>query len=482
MAMALSSRFSYHRRLFLWLFGYSCLMVGSFVAFQYHREKHFKAEELNSRLQVVNSIILEEISDTTGFDPVAALKLVSPSGVLRVSIIDLDGNVVYDNTLDSLPSSNHLDRSEIVSALRSGSGYTLRRHSQSTGGNYFYSATKGDGYIVRTAIPYSVSLSVLLKADYTFLWFMVAVASFMCVTGWFATRRMGDHISRLTKFAEKAERGERIYAEDPFPRDELGKIASHIVMLYVRLQDAANERDREHRRALHEQQEKDRIKKQLTNNINHELKTPVAAIKACLETLIDHPEISDEKRLDFLNRCLANTLRLTDLLTDIALLTRIDDGSSSIGKSRVDLSEIVADVCAECLPMAEAKDMAIRNEVNGELPMNGNCQLLSSIFRNLVVNAIAYSGGSEIEIRLTHVDNREISVVFADDGSGVEPEHLPRMFERFYRVDKGRSRREGGTGLGLAIVKNAVLFHNGSVSVENRRDGGLLFRMTFSRE
>ena len=104
--------------------------------------------------------------------------------------------------------------------------------------------------------------------------------------------------------------------------------------------------------------------------------------------------------------------------------------------------------------------------------MEGNAFLLASVFRNLIGNALAYSGGSRIELRQS-VDAAGLTVIVADNGTGVPEEHLPRLFERFYRVDKGRSRQLGGTGLGLSIVKNAVLWHGGTVSVRNRKEGGL---------
>ena len=113
--------------------------------------------------------------------------------------------------------------------------------------------------------------------------------------------------------------------------------------------------------------------------------------------------------------------------------------------------------------------------------MTGNASLLASVFRNLIGNALAYSGGSRIDIRLLAEDDDTVALSVADDGCGVAEEHLPRLFERFYRVDKGRSRRAGGTGLGLSIVRNAVTWHDGDIAVENRRDGGLLFRFTLKR-
>ena len=476
--MASWSKPTYHRRLFLWLLTYSWLMVLCFAAFQYHRERRFKAEELNCRLQAVNESLLAATDGTDSIPPTYALP---PIEGLRVSIIDLQGRVVYDNSLDSLPSKNHLEREEVADAVAHGSGYTIRRHSASTGRTYFYSARRGATRIVRTAVPYSVSLRVLLRADYGFLWFMIGVTSAMSLLGYFATRRMGLHITRLNRFAEKAERGERIFDTEPFPHDELGEISGHIVRLYARLQQTVADRDREHRLALHQEQEKIRIKKQLTNNISHELKTPVAAMRACLETLMAHKDLAAEKRDEFIARCYADSERLTNLLADVSLITRMDDGSSAIAKTDVDLHEIIAEVCDEFRPEAMNRGIDIRNEVSSPLPMTGNASLLASVFRNLIGNALAYSGGSRIDIRLLAEDDDTVALSVADDGCGVAEEHLPRLFERFYRVDKGRSRRAGGTGLGLSIVRNAVTWHDGDIAVENRRDGGLLFRFTLKR-
>lgn len=476
--MASWSKPTYHRRLFLWLLVYSWTMVLCFAAFQYHRERRFKAEELNCRLQAVNESLLDAIDDA---DAPVRFDALPPIEGLRISIIDLQGQVLYDNSLDSLPAKNHLEREEIAEAVRNGSGYTIRRHSESTGQTYFYSARRGARSIVRTAVPYSVSLRVLLRADYGFLWFMIGITSVMSLLGYFATRRVGLHVSRLNRFAERAERGERIFDTEPFPHDELGDISNHIVRLYAQLQQAVVARDREHRQALHAEQEKIRIKKQLTNNINHELKTPVAAMRVCLETLMEHKELSPEKRDEFIARCHADCERLTNLLADVSLITRMDDGGAAIEKTEVDLRALIAEVCDEFGPAAKRRGVEIRNTVAVNAVVSGNATLLSSVFRNLLDNALAYSGGSLVEIRLLASDDETVALSFADNGCGVAEEHLPRLFERFYRVDKGRSRRAGGTGLGLSIVKNAVLWHGGDISVENRHGGGLAFRITLKK-
>lgn len=476
--MASSNKLSYSRRLFLWLLGYSALMAGCFVVFQYHREKDFKAAELNTRLQLINTYILTELAEGQRPEEISLADF-HPFEDIRVSVITDSGDVVYDNSTDAVPAASHLDREEIRLAMERGSGYTVRRHSRSTGNNYFYSATRGDGgYIVRTAVPYSLSLSTLLKADYTFLWAMGLISLLICLLGYFATRRIGQHILRLKEFAENVEKGTVISDTAPFPDDELGAISNHIVSLYARLQQTSRDRDNEHRAALHQQQEKERIKKQLTNNINHELKTPVASVSLCLETLLSHENMSEEQSTMFLKRALAGTDRLQRLLSDVSLITRMDDGSASIEKEPLDLAEIIAAVADDHRLPSDAKGISITNLVQGPLPVTGNRALLEAVFNNLADNAIAYSGGTAITIGPVTTGNGIITLTFADNGCGVAAEHLPRLFERFYRIDKGRSRACGGTGLGLAIVRNAVAFHGGEICVANRTGGGLVFTIT----
>lgn len=475
------NKLSYSQRLFVWLLGYSLLMVGCFVIFQYHREKEFKAEEIDKQLQLINTYILTERCEGRDF-PDIKLDEFKPFEEIRVSVISDTGHIIYDNTLDSLPETSHLDRQEIRDALRHGTGYAVRRHSESTGNYYFYSAKKSeDGNIVRSAVPYSVSFRSLLQADYGFLWIMGIITLVMCVLGYFATRRVGLHIIRLNRFAESVENGARISDTEPFPHDELGEISNHIVRLYARLQQAVADRDIEHRAALHEHLEKERIKKQLTNNINHELKTPVASIRISVETMLAHRNMNDEKRMLFLQRCLTNTERLQRLLTDVSLLTRMDDGSSSILKEQVNLSDIINDVVEDRQIIAATKDITIENFVSHNIVMTGNASLLEAVFNNLIDNAIVYSGGTRIKIELVSIDNDKVVIVLSDNGCGVPSEHLPRLFERFYRIDKGRSRAAGGTGLGLSIVKNAVILHGGEISAENQCSGGLLFKISFSK-
>ena len=473
-------RLSYHRRLFLLLLAFSWVLVACFVLFQYGREKHFKAERLNARLQLLNLRMLDALDE--GAEPAACIATHDePFEELRVTIIDHQGNVLFDNSLDTLPAANHLDRPEVVEALAHGAGYTIRRHSESTHRNYFYSAMLGDRYILRTAVPYSVPLSTVLAADRGFLWFMLGVTLLMSIAGYFATRRLGHNISRLNDFAQRAERGERIDEPEPFPHDELGEISNHIIRLYARLQKTTADRDREHALALHEEQEKIRIKKQLTNNINHELKTPVAAIQGYLETLLANPSLDAGRRTEFLEKSCAQIERLRRLLADVATITRMDEASQVIRKEPVIVNDLIAEVAEEMALKPAEQRLRVNVDFPERVEVVGNPALLSSIFRNLADNAAAYSGGRDIYIRLLDNSPEACTILFADNGIGVAEEHLPHLFERFYRIDKGRSRKLGGTGLGLSIVKNAVMIHGGTISARNRERGGLEFRFTLRK-
>ena len=321
----------------------------------------------------------------------------------------------------------------------------------------------------------------MLAADPAYLWFMVGMTLLMSIAGYFATRRLGQNITRLNEFARRAERGEWIDQTDSFPHDELGDISRHIVQLYADLQHTAAERDREHALALHEEQEKIRIKKQLTNNINHELKTPIAAIQGYVETLLANPELERERRTAFLEKSLQQVERLRHLLADVSTITRMDEASQLFQREPVVLNELIEEVVADMELRPEDQRLRVHVDFPKRVEVFGSASLLSSIFRNLADNAAAYSGGRDLYIRLTDDTAESCTILLADNGIGVEEEHLPHLFERFYRVDKGRSRKLGGTGLGLAIVRNAVAFHGGTISVRNREGGGLEFRFTLRK-
>ena len=474
-------KLSYHNRLLLILLAFLWSIIICFIGFQYLREKQYKSDFLNAQLQLYNKHLLGAMENGLSHEEYIATHE-QPFEDLRISIITQAGAVVFDNMLSLDSLDNHRLRPEVAGAMKKGSAYHIGRLSTSDGREYFYSATLGEQVLVRTAIPYSASLRELLKADWNFLSTMIAISLAMSVLASFAVRRLGRHIERLNRFAAKAEKGEPFDEDELFPNDELGSISNHIIQLYAQLQQTIKDRDIAHETALREEQEKIRIKRQLTNNINHELKTPVASIQVCLETLLSGIHISEEKRQELIERCYTNNERLRKLLGEVSLITRMEDGGQLIGKEPVVINHIINEIADELEIMPDDERFMLHADFKEKVVVDGNLSLIASIFRNLTENAIAYSGGKNIYISLVKNNEKFCLIRFEDDGCGVEEKQLTRLFERFYRVDKGRSRQLGGTGLGLSIVKHAVQFHGGTIVASNRQGGGLRFDFTLNKQ
>lgn len=428
---------SYHKRLYAMLLAFIWVIVGCFIIFQYVREKDYKSESLNEQLQLCNIHVLQSLDEGNAADSYVLADGL-PFDDLRLTVMDTLGNVIYDNRHQADSLENHAHRPEVSSALENGRGFHIRRISASDGHQYFYSATRGKSHIVRSAIPYSASLNDILKADRAFFWIMIAISLLVSIAGFFATRTLGRTIERLNRY-------------------------------------------REQENLLREEQEKSRIKRQLTDNINHELKTPVASIQVCLETLLSGITLTESKKQELIERCYTHNERLRRLLEDVSLITRIEDGSNSIDREPVVINDLLDEIADEISIMPEGERFSLDIDFDKHVVVNGNQSLIGSIFRNLTENAISYSGGRTIFITLAEDNDDQCRIVFEDDGQGVDKDCLPRLFERFYRVDKGRSRSKGGTGLGLAIVKHAVLFHGGTISVTNRQTGGLRFEFTLKK-
>lgn len=563
-----------------------------FMLFQYKREKAYKIELLNTQLQNYNNQLCDFLADHHGVNSDSMQSYVTTHMMpnLRVTLIEPSGKVVYDNTNANWKSfANHSSRKEVQDALMYGSGYSISRQSESIQGEeYFYSARYYPPYriIIRSALPYNLSLAEHLQADSGYLWFALIICLVLIFIFYRFTRKLGKSITKLQQFAMKADRNEPIDMDilQTFPKNELGEISQHIIKIYKRLHRAKEalyiEREKlishlqtsheglgvftkerqeilvnnlftqyinnisdrnlrstneifdipelqpiieflnrnegnfskeEKRYAMHlnknarsftveciifqdmsfeisinditQEEEQARLKRQLTQNIAHELKTPVSSIQGYLETIISNPNIPQENVRVFLERSYAQSNRLTFLLCDISVLTRMDEAPELVEKEQVNLSKIVENILNEVALGLEEKHITVVNKLPSEVILTGSSSLLYSIFRNLTDNAIAYAGNDiQITINCFREDEKFYYFSFSDTGVGVPEEHLNRLFERFYRVDKGRSRKLGGTGLGLAIVKNAVLFHGGTIFAKNMPKGGLEFVFTLKKD
>ena len=478
---------SFQRNLLFSIGGIFLLFAVCFSVYQYQREKAYKIDILHSRLQMYNYEMLQTLGEDSITSHRPFIDYVKRHNVegLRVTIINNEGRVLldsYETNVDSL--DNHSNRAEIQQAIRDGSGYDIKRTSESTHETYFYSATRVGDYIIRSAVPYSAELTRSLQADNTYIYFAIALTLLLGIALYWSTRRISRHIGYLREFAVKAEEGEELdhEIERKLPDDELGDISHTIIMLYWKLR--------------HSEEEKVRIKRQLTQNAAHELKTPAASIHGYLESILDNPEMPSDKRQHFLERCYAQSERMNKLLLDMSALTKLEvplrlPRGGETAAAEIDVKTILQNVLADTSLDLQNKGIAVEtntpSNVNVLSPL-GETEggaFIYSIFRNLIDNVIAYAtGATRLKIVCAEVEDEgrhSYEFTVSDNGQGVEPQHLQHLFERFYRVDKGRSRKLGGTGLGLAIVKNAVAAHGGTATAELTPGGGLTIRFSLAR-
>lgn len=230
--------------------------------------------------------------------------------------------------------------------------------------------------------------------------------------------------------------------------------------------------------------EKNRLLKQeMTNNIAHELKTPVSSIRGFIETLLEQQDIDPAKRKFFLERTYTQVMRLSDLIRDVALISKTEEAADLFEKDSINLNKTILEVVNDLQNQIENNRISIVNNIAETVEIEGNHTLLYSIFRNLIDNAIHYAG-TDITIGIDNYAEDQEFYYFSlyDTGQGIEEIHLERIFDRFYRISEGRSRKNGGSGLGLSIVKNAVLFHKGQITAKNRKAGGLEFLFSLRKK
>lgn len=224
------------------------------------------------------------------------------------------------------------------------------------------------------------------------------------------------------------------------------------------------------------------LKQQLTSNIAHELKTPLASVKGYLETLMSNPNVAQDKMQHFIARAFTQTERLNELLNDISLINNIEDAADLFEMKKVRLLPLINEVVENFGNRIQDNNINLSIKVSEDVCVYGNDSLLSSIFQNFLENTINYAGkGVSAEIKQYTEDDMNYYFSFSNTGKPIPEEHLSRIFERFYRIDEGRTRDIGGTGLGLSIVKNAIKLHKGEISVRNNAKAGVVFLFSLAK-
>ncbi len=578
-----SKRFS--TKLFYYYFGVFLLFALSIMAFQYHREKQFRITMLNNRLsdlsiQVNNFVGTRNLPDSSGYRSIDELLPVLPYNDIRITLIAVDGRVIYDSEVKDVSTlGNHLNRPEVSESHFSDFGTSVRK-SSSTGKEYYYFSKYFDKYYVRLAEEYDVRVIGFLHRQMMF--FIFLVASFIVI--WWLLRLITNIFSKsITNLRDYTVAMRHDYNHIPavsFPHNEIGDIANEIAGIYNDLVRSASELSLEkdklfkHLHALNEgvafcsaakeitlsnnlfiqflnaisgehtlspanflerpqfkqvndfldnhplsssitpetprieyrvesaghfylvqcimfsdhsfeviitditrAEQNKAIRQQMTSNIAHELKTPVASVKGYIETLLENENMEAEKKSYFLNKAYSQTERLTYLINDIVILNKLDEaGGSSFPFEEIEIENLVRELNETFGAAMRRKGITLESEIFPSLKVTANKSLINSVFQNLMENALAYAGDNvTIKIKSLYSDDKFHYFSFSDNGVGIPEENQGRIFERFYRIDDGRSRKSGGTGLGLAIVKNSILLHKGEISIRTRQGGGTEF-------
>lgn len=377
----------------------------------------------------------------------------------RITWIAADGTVLYDNQADASKMENHLEREEVAEALETGTG-EARRYSPTLADRQLYAAERlPDGTVLR--------LSVVQLA----LWSLVlAFAQPICLVALIALALSFLLASRLTKKIVGP-----INAIDPdnpkqyYEKDEYREVEP--LLRRIAAQQAQLHRDKA------EIERASLIRQEFTANVSHELKTPLHAISGYAE-LLENGIAKPEDVKPFAGKIRRESARMTKLVEDIIDLTKLDNGGTDYIFEDCDLYRIAENAVESLESQASGADVTVSLK-GANAPMRGVPQLLHSIVYNLCDNAIKYNrAGGTVDVSVEPGESA-VTLTVRDTGCGIPKESLGRIFERFYRVDKSRSKAVGGTGLGLSIVKHAALISHASVAVDSEPDKGSTFTVTF---
>lgn len=434
------------------------------------KDRETKIERLKFQMQPYADLIYKTLSiyDSSSINhSTISLELAKIGYLLpkemRITVLDSKAWVLYDNFSDKDTTlENHINRPELIESLSQGEGSALR-FSNTLGSDYLYYAKSYPGLFIRTALEYKKSVLPVIKRDYQSQIYIGLLILILILILVYTVYKVSMPVSALKEFIDMVQNGKGDYNNIQFPNNEFGDVGEKIIQTFAQLEKTK------------------KYKQELTHNVAHELKTPVTGIRGYLETLIQQENLDKDTSRLFLQRAYNQTLRLSAIIADISILNKIEEASDKFEVEQVNINRCIEEIKSDLSFKFDEKRIKFFNEVDKNLTINGINLLLYSLFKNLTDNSLEHAGENiEIHIRSTHSSDSHIFFEYYDTGKGVSEKHLDRIFERFYRVEEGRTRKGGGSGLGLSIVKNSILLHKGDICVENREGGGLLFKFSLS--
>lgn len=369
---------------------------------------------------------------------------------LRVTWVDTDGTVLYDNDASTTVLGNHSDRPEIQEAFENGVGECVRRSDTMNKNTFYYAVLLDNKTVLRVSTEAGSIWSVFLAVSPMIMLIVIIIVGVCIALSHMLTRQLIAPIEKMAQNMEDAS------MEPPYK--ELVPFASMIRKQHTDILSAAKARQ------------------DFSANVSHELKTPLTAISGYAE-LIEAGMVDEEKQKHFILEIRKNAQRLLSLINDIIRLSELDRTDSQSAFEKFDLNEIVSE-CMEALDV-NAKNRQVTLEYTGEkCNICGSKEMMRELTDNLVQNAIRYNkpnGSVWVEVH----GGDQPSLVVKDNGIGIPADEQQRIFERFYRVDKSRSKATGGTGLGLAIVKHIVEIHDAKLSLESELGQGTTITVNF---
>jgi signal transduction histidine kinase len=441
----------------------SCVLVSVASAFVYQRSIIEDAQTgLGHECALVSSMLNATGNGSAG--EVAALKE-TEFGDVRVTLVAKSGKVLYDSQVEASTLPNHASRPEIAQALRHGTGES-ERDSTTVGYLSVYHAERLEsGNVIRLSEDRDGILRVIGSA----LWPMIGIVALVVAVAWIVAQRFSDLLVRPILKIDTSSGN----AESPY--QELDPLVSHL-----------NEQQAELQKRMNDIVDADAMRQEFTANVTHELKTPIAAISGASELLRDGLVRPEDVR-EFASRIYGDAQRLSSLVSDILTLSKLDE-SERVGDqalfgepSQVDLYTVAQDVADRLEEKAAKANVSLRVQ-GASVFVNGYPRLLDEMIRNLCDNAIRYNRtGGSVHVFVLPV-NGHPTVRVSDTGVGISKQDQAKVFERFYRVDKSRSRETGGTGLGLAIVKHAAALHKATIDLESELGRGTAITVTFPAE
>ncbi len=393
------------------------------------------------------------------------LKKVNKNEDVRFTIITLDGTVLADsNVANAATMENHIGREEVREAMSEGIGYAIR-NSATLKESMLYVAciSENNKYIIRMAVPFSGSKQ--------YIWSLIPAIVISIGVTLFISMILANRFSRsVTKpLKEIAEEMLKLKEEKPefhfkhYQYEEMNVIADTTMQMSKAVKESMNRIEFERL-----------IRQEFFSNASHELKTPLTSVRGYIE-LLENDMATDEKmKKDFLSRIKKETVNMTNLINDILMISRLETKEAEVVLSVVRICPLAKDVCNSLQPLANEYQVSLNMNCR-PLSIYANVNQLRALLSNLLMNAIKYNKPNGVVNLTITSEGKEIIIVVEDTGVGIPDADKQRVFERFYRVDKGRSKKVGGTGLGLSIVKHIVGYYNGTIELESKLMEGSKF-------